>query len=45
MKKVLDFLKKPAVTHTLAAVLGVVASSLASGHLDVSALLKALGAG
>lgn len=43
MSKVFAFLKNPKVTHALALILGAAASSLASGHLDLSALLPLLG--
>lgn len=43
MKKILDFLKKPAVTHALAVGLTAAGTYLATGHVDVLAILKGLG--
>lgn len=43
MSKILAFFRNPKVTHTLAVVLGAAATSLASGHLDLSALGQLLG--
>jgi len=44
MSKILAFLKRPAVSHTLAVALTVAGTSLATGHLDLTPLLQLLGA-
>lgn len=40
MTKFLSFIKSPKVSHTLAVVLGAAASYFATGHIDLSQLIK-----
>lgn len=41
--KIVSFLRKPAVSHFLAGVFGSAATYFASGHVDLSPILRALG--